>query len=365
MKLIKHIQKIYKKYVIGLSEFLIRKSTSKTEIKFPREEMRYKRVEKLFEATTLLTLNKAWKQNCVNSSFVDHRSFRWFDPLFLIPELDFTTNNETMLNLNINFKELKRPLDYTFMGHDEDSPNSRFDYFHLTHLHKIVHHHYLRNCPANVYPVALSVHFVDAPSSNVQTATFLAYYQTHKDWKKRWYLQYQNRPKNLFFSSEIYGRKDRFDCIEGDQKISSLVQGSLAAQDNEYHNWHVDLGYGDLPKMRLPVNAKRLAKLFKLREIKDGDARRRALIHWVCGHKRKIQKAEGLKIIDVVRHMRGCMDFKWIGLNCLILPSELDLKKLHQPLSLKSKDVTSSVKVRLPSLLEQDKEKIEKELSKI
>jgi hypothetical protein len=91
------------------------------------------------------------------------------------------------------------------------------------------------------------------------------------------------------------------------------------------YDWCVDLGYRrhNAPMVSIVTDPISARGIFKLRDIPPGASRREAIKHWVNGHQRKTKNGCEYK---VTAHLKGAETFNWNGLECIIRPSEHDLK---------------------------------------
>jgi hypothetical protein len=65
-----------------------------------------------------------------------------------------------------------------------------------------------------------------------------------------------------------------------------------------------------------------------MRDTPEGKSRRSSLRHWVSEHMRR-QKGgdENEASIKVREHLRGSLDFNWLGLEATVFPSPYDLER--------------------------------------
>ena len=73
------------------------------------------------------------------------------------------------------------------------------------------------------------------------------------------------------------------------------------------------------------INPANIKKVFKLRDIKDGEQRRKALKHIVRSHERTLSNGEK---IEIMRYLRGREKFSQNGYELTIIPSKDDIKTI-------------------------------------
>lgn len=98
--------------------------------------------------------------------------------------------------------------------------------------------------------------------------------------------------------------------------------------------WRVAIGHRPTTRISLTLNPDTMKMLFNDREKPVGKDRRTPLNHLVRGHFRK-HPTKVDEYIDVVKHLRGNMKFKWNDYHCEILPpkwllNDIQYKKLFK-----------------------------------
>lgn len=73
------------------------------------------------------------------------------------------------------------------------------------------------------------------------------------------------------------------------------------------------------------IQPSNIKQVFKLRDIADGEQRRKALKHVVSAHSRKLSNGEK---IEVMRYLRGKEKFTQNGYEMTIIPSKDDIATL-------------------------------------
>jgi hypothetical protein len=101
-------------------------------------------------------------------------------------------------------------------------------------------------------------------------------------------------------------------------------------QFNRDYYWHVHLKWpGADVGVYFPTTAVGCRELFKLRDYEPGKSRRKALLHWVSEHSRRLRQDTDEETLAWVRkHLRGSRSFAWQDLRGVISPSGYDLRRL-------------------------------------
>jgi hypothetical protein len=103
---------------------------------------------------------------------------------------------------------------------------------------------------------------------------------------------------------------------------------SIGLQYTLSKNWSVYIkDEDDVIGMRMMIGRNKAREIFKLRDIEDGKQRRTALRHIVNSHSRKISDEME---IDVLKHLRGAMEFDWEDLKCTIIPSLKEIRSIEK-----------------------------------
>lgn len=107
---------------------------------------------------------------------------------------------------------------------------------------------------------------------------------------------------------------------------------ALGVQFGRDYLWYAHLKSpgGDAGVM-IPTTPEGARSLFRLRDCEPGASRRKALVHWVSEHSRRIRKdtAEETRVW-VREHMRGAVKFKWQDMEGAIYPAPHDLRRIEQ-----------------------------------
>lgn len=129
------------------------------------------------------------------------------------------------------------------------------------------------------------------------------------------------------FSSGRFSRGDWAKESVGkddDATLRGCLRMLMSFQFTNEYFWHADIGFGDdNPTIRIPMTHDRALKLFKLRDLDTDASRRVALLHWIMGHTRVLNRGEEEeRAVSVKSSLRGVYDFGWAGLNVKLFPSE-------------------------------------------
>jgi hypothetical protein len=101
---------------------------------------------------------------------------------------------------------------------------------------------------------------------------------------------------------------------------------AIAVALRQRYEWAVNIGFEDLPSVRIATDPTGMKELFRLRDVADGRDRRDALMTWVSDHWRKDRVDPDVERY-VRKHMRGAAKFDWRGMVCEIKPSQFDLEQ--------------------------------------
>lgn len=92
----------------------------------------------------------------------------------------------------------------------------------------------------------------------------------------------------------------------------------------DYFHWKIRVKMPEWEKsIEVWINPANIKDVFKLRDIQDGEQRRKALKHIVSAHKRTLKSGE---TIDIMRYLRGKEKFSQNGYEMTIYPSKDDIK---------------------------------------
>jgi hypothetical protein len=132
--------------------------------------------------------------------------------------------------------------------------------------------------------------------------------------------------------SNVFGRRQdgvwiplnsRLETYVADYEMESQVQLHIGLQFLKESQWRVYISYGDSPGIEIPTDPVGAQAVFRLRDLPDNAARRKALRHWVDEHWRQIRDDPTVET-KVRTHLRGGAEFSWNGLHCRIIPSRTD-----------------------------------------
>jgi hypothetical protein len=119
--------------------------------------------------------------------------------------------------------------------------------------------------------------------------------------------------------------------IEAHPGEASALWVALGIQFNRDYLWHAYLKLpGAEAGVITPVTPSGARSLFKLRDYEAGSSRRKALVHWVSEHSRRIRKdTEEETRVWVREHVRGAVKFRWQDMEGAIYPAAHDLRRLE------------------------------------
>ena len=103
----------------------------------------------------------------------------------------------------------------------------------------------------------------------------------------------------------------------------SLVIGHVLRQRYEWSSvFHFPTGL----RLRFGCSAEAVLELYRDRDKPGGDARRRALLHWVRRHWRKTRFSQSDAVAEVRKHMRGETGLTWRGMDVTIVPAMYEVE---------------------------------------
>ncbi|MET8609735.1 hypothetical protein [Streptomyces misionensis] len=119
------------------------------------------------------------------------------------------------------------------------------------------------------------------------------------------------------------------DAHPGEWKALQLA---LGVQFNRDYLWYVHLKRpNNEAGVMIPTTPAGARALFRLRDFEPGETRRRALIHWVTEHSRRIRRDTTEETRAwVTDHLRGAVAFTWEDMVGTILPAPADLRRIQQ-----------------------------------
>ena len=105
---------------------------------------------------------------------------------------------------------------------------------------------------------------------------------------------------------------------------------SLIFAWEDYFKWKIRCKMPEWDKsIDFYINPSNIKEVFKLRDIKDGEQRRKALKHIVKSHERTLSSGEK---IEIMRYLRGKEKFTQNGYEITIIPSKDDVKSIASKL---------------------------------
>lgn len=110
------------------------------------------------------------------------------------------------------------------------------------------------------------------------------------------------------------------------------LRAAMGFQFGSDYLWHAHLKLpGAEAGLMIPTTPEGARALFRLRDYEAGASRRKALIHWVSEHSRRIRKDTIEETRTWVReHTRGATKFKWQDMDGAIYPAAYDLRRLKE-----------------------------------
>jgi hypothetical protein len=157
------------------------------------------------------------------------------------------------------------------------------------------------------------------------------------------YLALNSRTGEAHSSANYYGMnhpEDRWfelppqgcEPTGGDEETRILIGLATGIQFTRDYSWRVHLKYnGAEIGVMIPTTPEGIRALFKLRDYEPGASRRKALMTWVTGHSRRIQRDTPDEHLTWVRdHLRGRESFTWEDMRGVIYPSAHDLRRLQE-----------------------------------
>jgi hypothetical protein len=237
--------------------------------------------------------------------------------------------------------DLSGPLDHTMLT-VSFGPKADPGDFTLHHVYRVEPRE-LRGLPFNQYPVGYDLYNYRVSSETVEHHRTLFYYKPTGRWiegplhdkdhsvvvtPNRWYNVTPPSVASAATSfTETYCRRSWVSWIW-------QINRHLGMQFGERYDWYVLIGFEELPKLQVFVDAHQVRSLFEIKKVKDPIEGRKRLVHWVANHRRRKptspapDAANQEEWIKVCEHLRGCYEFEWKGLNCWLIPSQFDRDKL-------------------------------------
>jgi len=116
----------------------------------------------------------------------------------------------------------------------------------------------------------------------------------------------------------------RLDDIPRNASINTHITICLAWE--QYFLWRVRVKMPEWSKsVDFNINPSDIKSVFRLRDIADGEQRRKALKHIVHSHERQLKSGEK---IEIMRYLRGKEKFTQNGYEITVIPSKDDVKTL-------------------------------------
>lgn len=123
--------------------------------------------------------------------------------------------------------------------------------------------------------------------------------------------------------SGVEGHSIRLPARTADH--TDLVSAAIAVAQRAHFEWFVEIGRDDGISFRFATSPDKLGAIFRLRDLPDGESRRKALRNWVSSHWRSNRRDPAFEVY-VRQHLRGAEEFRWDGFFCRVSPSPHDLE---------------------------------------
>lgn len=134
---------------------------------------------------------------------------------------------------------------------------------------------------------------------------------------------------NGFYQCILDGVPKAKDFAQYDLQTASInTHISVCLAWEQYFLWRVRVKMPEWSKsVDFNINPADIKSVFKLRDIADGEQRRKALKHIVHSHERKLENG---KKIEIMRYLRGKEKFTQNGYEITVIPSKDDTKTLEE-----------------------------------
>ena len=134
---------------------------------------------------------------------------------------------------------------------------------------------------------------------------------------------------NGFYQCILDGSPKAKDFNQYDLQTASMnTHISICFAWEQYFLWRVRVKMPEWSKsVDFNINPADIKSVFKLRDIADGEQRRKALKHIVHSHERQLKSGEK---IEIMRYLRGKEKFTQNGYEITVLPSKDDIKNLDR-----------------------------------
>jgi hypothetical protein len=111
------------------------------------------------------------------------------------------------------------------------------------------------------------------------------------------------------------------DTPYADEPIGLMIGAALRHR----YEWSVILNFPNC-RARFSTDATGALKMFKDRNLPQGEGRRSPLLHWVAKHWRQRRNVPS-DLIEVRKHLRGRSDFDWRGFPVTVIPAEFEIEQ--------------------------------------
>lgn len=226
---------------------------------------------------------------------------------FILRDVTHSDFADEELFTDVSLRDLASPLDVTVMVRDKEDGRAG------VHRLAVVRRPLFPVKRPTRYVVAHRMLFLDPRSGAGKT--FLTYYGSNTGDARTWIDLNSGIPLS--------------ETHRGRHEVMSVA---LGLHFNHDYIWHVHLKWpGAEAGVMVPTTPEGARTLFRLRDYDPGASRRKALIHWVSEHSRRIRKDTIEETRVWVReHTRGTAKFKWQDMEGAIYPAAYDLRRLEQ-----------------------------------
>jgi hypothetical protein len=130
------------------------------------------------------------------------------------------------------------------------------------------------------------------------------------------YLECAYVPAN-YSHFRLHSKFNHNDFVDLNEKLQCF----LGMQFTRYYQWRVAVGLPGTISLTFPTDPTGIKAIFKMRDVPEGLQRRAMLKNWVSEHTRQCRASED-DFIWVRQHLRGHLQFSWLGFTCEVMPSQ-------------------------------------------
>lgn len=122
------------------------------------------------------------------------------------------------------------------------------------------------------------------------------------------------------------GQWVEYEKVEVSPDVDPLPELATIAEWGKRMCWGIRFSAPSAPGVVAATDPIGVKELLRMRDVPEGKTRREALLHWVKDHWRQNRKDPDVEH-QVRQHLRGAEKCSWFGLECLIVPSNIDVAK--------------------------------------